>query len=99
MTTITNAYSSFNELPLVLNAQQLAGVLNISRANAYKLLHYGRQRHLALKVICRCGVCHNDAGKLLELLLKQKMEMQMIYWQICSLRFCISFRMTLSPSC
>ena len=39
MTTITNAYSSFNELPLVLNAQQLAGVLNISRANAYKLLH------------------------------------------------------------
>ena len=38
MTTITNAYSSFNDLPLVLNAQQLAGVLNISRANAYKLL-------------------------------------------------------------
>ena len=39
MTTITNAYSSFNDLPLVLNAQQLAGVLNISRANGYKLLH------------------------------------------------------------
>ena len=39
MPTITNAYSSFNDLPLVLNAQQLAGVLNISRANAYKLLH------------------------------------------------------------
>ena len=39
MTTITNAYSSFNDLPLVFNAQQLAGVLNISRANAYKLLH------------------------------------------------------------
>lgn len=39
MTTITNAFSSFNDLPLVLNAQQLAGVLNISRANAYKLLH------------------------------------------------------------
>ena len=39
MTTITNAYSYFNDLPLVLNAQQLAGVLNISRANAYKLLH------------------------------------------------------------
>ena len=39
MTTITNAYSSFNDLPLVLNAQQLVGVLNISRANAYKLLH------------------------------------------------------------
>ena len=39
MTTITNAYSSFNDLPLVLNAQQLAGVLNISRANTYKLLH------------------------------------------------------------
>ncbi|MBQ6927047.1 MAG: helix-turn-helix domain-containing protein [Oscillospiraceae bacterium] len=36
---MTNAYSSFNDLPLVLNAQQLAGVLNISRANAYKLLH------------------------------------------------------------
>ena len=39
MTTITNAYSSFNDLPLVLNVQQLAGMLNISRANAYKLLH------------------------------------------------------------
>jgi len=39
MTTITNTFSSFNDLPLVLNAQQLAGVLNISRANAYKLLH------------------------------------------------------------
>jgi predicted DNA-binding transcriptional regulator AlpA len=39
MTAITNAYSSFNDLPLVLNAQQLAGVLNIARANAYKLLH------------------------------------------------------------
>ena len=39
MTTITNTFSSFNDRPLVLNAQQLAGVLNISRANAYKLLH------------------------------------------------------------
>ena len=39
MTTITNTFSSFNDLPLVLNAQQLAGVLNISRANAYTLLH------------------------------------------------------------
>ena len=35
-----NSYdSSFNDLPLVLNASQLAGVLNISRANAYNLLH------------------------------------------------------------
>ena len=39
MPTITNTFSSFKDLPLVLNAQQLAGVLNISRANAYKLLH------------------------------------------------------------
>ena len=37
--TTTNSFSSFNELPLVLNAAQLAGVLNISRANAYNLLH------------------------------------------------------------
>ena len=37
--TTTNSFSSFNDLPLVLNASQLAGVLNISRANAYNLLH------------------------------------------------------------
>ena len=37
--TTTNSISSFNDLPLVLNAAQLAGVLNISRANAYNLLH------------------------------------------------------------
>ena len=37
--TTTNSFSSFNDLPLVLNAAQLAGVLNISRANAYNLLH------------------------------------------------------------
>ena len=33
-----NAYFSFSDLPLVLNANQLAGVLNISRANAYRLM-------------------------------------------------------------
>jgi hypothetical protein len=37
--TTTNSFSSFNDLPLVLNAAQLAGVLNISRVNAYNLLH------------------------------------------------------------
>ena len=37
--TTTNSFSSFNDLPLVLNAAQLAGVLNISRANAYNLRH------------------------------------------------------------
>ena len=39
MTTEPVAVNSFNDLPLVLNATQLARVLNISRANAYKLLH------------------------------------------------------------
>ena len=34
-----NPVSSFNDLPLVLNATQLASVLSISRANAYNLLH------------------------------------------------------------
>ena len=35
----TSSVSSFNDLPLVLNATQLANVLSISRANAYNLLH------------------------------------------------------------
>ena len=39
MTTETTTVNSFSDLPLVLNAGQLAGVLNISRANAYNLLH------------------------------------------------------------
>ena len=34
-----SSVSSFSELPLVLNATQLANVLSISRANAYNLLH------------------------------------------------------------
>lgn len=43
MTTATtvnkpNAYFSFSEVPVVLNANQLAGVLNISLTNAYCLL-------------------------------------------------------------
>ena len=33
-----NAYFSFSEVPVVLNANQLAGVLNISLTNAYCLL-------------------------------------------------------------
>ena len=36
---MNSSVSSFNDLPLVLNASQLAGVLSISRANAYNLLH------------------------------------------------------------
>ena len=39
MTTETVTANSFSDLPLVLNATQLAGVLNISRTNAYNLLH------------------------------------------------------------
>ena len=34
-----NVVNSFSDLPLVLNATQLADVLSISRANAYNLLH------------------------------------------------------------
>ena len=34
-----NTVNSFSDLPLVLNATQLADVLSISRANAYNLLH------------------------------------------------------------
>ena len=34
-----SSVSSFSELPLVLNATQLANVLSISRSNAYNLLH------------------------------------------------------------
>ena len=33
-----NAYYSFSEVPVVLNANQLASVLNISLTNAYCLL-------------------------------------------------------------
>jgi len=32
-------YCDYNQLPLVLNANQLATVLGISRANAYALMH------------------------------------------------------------
>lgn len=32
-------YTHYDQLPLVLNADQLASFLNISRANAYVLLH------------------------------------------------------------
>ena len=34
-----NTVNSFSDLPLVLNATQLADLLSISRANAYNLLH------------------------------------------------------------
>ena len=34
-----NIYTHYDQLPLVLNADQLASFLNISRANAYTLLH------------------------------------------------------------
>lgn len=34
-----NAITSFNQLPLTLNADQVASVLSISRANAYTLMH------------------------------------------------------------
>lgn len=35
----TDKYTSFEQLPLMLNAEQIASVLGISRANAYCLLH------------------------------------------------------------
>ena len=34
-----NVYTHYDQLPQVLNADQLASFLNISRANAYTLLH------------------------------------------------------------
>ena len=34
-----NTYTSFEELPLMLNADQLAQTLAISRAGAYQLMH------------------------------------------------------------
>ena len=37
-TNPVNTFYSFADLPLVLNANQIASVLNISRANAYRLL-------------------------------------------------------------
>ena len=36
---MNNQYHSIEQLPLTLNANQLAGVLGISRAKAYELLH------------------------------------------------------------
>lgn len=33
------SFTSFNELPVMLNADQLAQALNISRAGAYQLMH------------------------------------------------------------
>ena len=32
-------YTSYDQLPLMLNADQVAAVLGISRANAYTLMH------------------------------------------------------------
>ena len=34
-----NLYTSFDQLPLSLSAEDIAAVLNISRGNAYTLLH------------------------------------------------------------
>jgi hypothetical protein len=39
MKTSVSPVFSFDELPLVLNANQVASVLNISRTNAYALFH------------------------------------------------------------
>ena len=36
---MTNTYTSIEELPITLNAQEVATVLGISRANAYCLMH------------------------------------------------------------
>ena len=37
--TMTNIYTSFDQLPISLNAVQLAKALGISRSNAYTLMH------------------------------------------------------------
>ena len=34
-----NTYTSVEDLPITLNAQDVAAVLGISRANAYSLMH------------------------------------------------------------
>lgn len=36
---MANKYSSYDELPLSLRAEDVASVLGISRANAYTLMH------------------------------------------------------------
>lgn len=36
---MTNVYTSMEQLPLTLNAGEVAEVLGISRANAYSLMH------------------------------------------------------------
>jgi excisionase family DNA binding protein len=36
---MVNKYNSYEELPLSLRAEDVAAVLNISRANAYTLMH------------------------------------------------------------
>ena len=48
-TTAANTFYSFSDLPLVLNANQLAGVLNISRANAYRLMRSEKLSHAACR--------------------------------------------------
>lgn len=36
---VTQIYTAFDQLPIMLNADQLAQVLGISRAGAYQLMH------------------------------------------------------------
>ena len=36
---MTNNYTSMDQLPITLNADDVANVLGISRANAYSLMH------------------------------------------------------------
>lgn len=36
---MTNKFTSYDQLPLALNAEEVAQVLGISRANAYTLMH------------------------------------------------------------
>ena len=52
-----NAYFSFSEVPVVLNANQLAGVLNISLTNAYCLL---RSENFPTLRIGRCLLVSRD---------------------------------------
>ena len=54
-----NEYRSLEELPLFLSAEQVATVLNISRASTYQLFH--RRGFPVLTVGERRLVCPRDA--------------------------------------
>ena len=50
-------FTSYDQLPLTLNADQVASVLSISRANAYTLMH---SKNFPTIQIGKCMVVHRD---------------------------------------